>query len=166
MLSHVSDPLIKAAENGQTETVRALLLQGVALNKKNYSNTALILAAANGHVEIVRLLLNYAHEKKIRIVDQENAFGITALLVAASEGHAEIVKLLLNHEAKVDVSNLRGGTALMLATRHGHEAVVKLLKKYIEEPHVMFFRKAAQSKSSGSGIEIIEDYIKLPSRDR
>ena len=147
-------PLISAARDGRTSSVRKLLrragaARGVDVDyaDPNDGSTALIWAAQNGHVEIVRLLLgayggamdvNHARDDKIdangptvsdsgaRMSDQVDD-GATALHAASANGHAECARALLAHGADVNTARADGRTALLWAAAYGHTGVVHVL---------------------------------------
>ncbi|EET01480.1 Protein 21.1 [Giardia duodenalis ATCC 50581] len=125
--------LMRAAERGDTEVVRALipLHKGRTARHAKINGwemcegTALMMAAAYGHTEVVRLLA----EKEAGMQDKD---GWTALMWAASYGHAECVKLLLEKEK--DIKTTRewnwfppGSTALDIARRKGYKEIVSIL---------------------------------------
>ncbi len=79
-----SKGLVAAAENGQTEVVRLLLLQQ---NIREHQE-ALIVAAQNGHLEVI-----------IHLLRQDKDFtgcGLGALRWAIQNKHAEVEALLLS----------------------------------------------------------------------
>jgi uncharacterized protein len=97
--------LIWAAENGQTDVVRALLEMGADVEAKNkYGSTALAVAACECTVidmpetlESMKLLLGKgAH------VNVKNKTGSTALMTAASAGRTENMQLLLDKGGNID----------------------------------------------------------------
>lgn len=58
--------LMRASENGDIQTVRALLRDGSDLNAELAAHTALTLAAKEGHLEIVRALLSAGADPNVR----------------------------------------------------------------------------------------------------
>ena len=129
--------LIKASENGDTETVKMLLEKGADVNAKTtdyFGVTALIQASKNGHTEIVKKLL----ATKGILVNQEDNYGSVALIKASYNGHTEIVKLLLDAGANINAITNENITALHVAAiisikppkvDRGTEIVKMLLKE-------------------------------------
>jgi hypothetical protein len=123
-----------ASQNGQTETVKAILAnKDIDINAKTNGCTALYTAALNGHAEVVKAILA---NNQVQVNIEYN--GCTALHIAALNGHTEVVKAILaNNEVEVngtvgekdvDVNpSLNGYTALHLAAFHGHTEVVKAI---------------------------------------
>ena len=75
--------LLIAAQNGRTDIIDDLLLEGADVNHgNNHRNVALHLAAQNGWTEIARKLLRH---KKI-IVDRADLHANTPLHLAAQNG--------------------------------------------------------------------------------
>ncbi len=86
-----SEPsLIRAAKEGDTETVKTLLAAGADVNAQNWvGQTALMQAAWHGHTAIVLALVAAGAD-----VHPQNEFGQTALMQAAWHGHTAIVQIL------------------------------------------------------------------------
>ena len=118
-------PLIAAAKNGLTETVRVLINHDDKNYKvKNYSlfyldNELLILA-----VKLIRLRAPERLKADINMTDSK---GYTPLMLAAKNNHIDVVRILLIHSADVDKS--LGYTALMLASKYGYSKVADILIK-------------------------------------
>ena len=97
----MSEQIIKAAADGNLETVKKLLDEGDDVNSRvRGANdkgrwSPLILAAQNGHLEIVKLLIENGAD-----INAENAYTETALCLAKSEHHEEIVSILERLSAK------------------------------------------------------------------
>jgi ankyrin repeat protein len=121
-------PLMIAALEGDTETVRTLLAHGARVNAKdNEGHTALMFAVINSHSEIVKALLRAGARVNARAGD-----GGTALMLAATNGDAEITQILLNDGAKTGYRyTSTGQTAATLAADRGHIAIVELLQKRV-----------------------------------
>jgi ankyrin repeat protein len=126
--------LVRAADRGETEMVKALIAAGAALDVRDreYGATALMEAANEGHAEIVRLLLEAGADVNLgaRGDPGGEAAGWTALMGAAMAGNAEIVQALLRVGADPSIVNAKGETALDLArqARQGNKArVIQLL---------------------------------------
>jgi ankyrin repeat protein len=94
--TNMSEQIIKAAADGDLETVKTLLEEGDDVNSRDNGRwSPLILAAQNGHLEVVKLLIKHRAD-----INAENAYTETALCLAKSEGHREIVAILEQLGAK------------------------------------------------------------------
>jgi ankyrin repeat protein len=126
-------PIHDAAEAGDVEKVRALLVAGPALidAKNDKGVTPLWLAAREGHLAVVKLLLENG-----AAVDAKDSVGATPLWLATFKGHLAVVKLLLEKGAAVDAKDSEGATPLWFATSDGNLAVVKLLLEKGANPNV------------------------------
>jgi len=119
----IAPSIIKAAQEGRTKTVKALLADGAAVNTMDQEgNTPLMWAARNGHSEIVKMLLAKGAD-----VDTEDSRGATPLMAASGHGHTEVVKALLDNGADVNAVDRAGITALVVASGYGFAEIVKLL---------------------------------------
>ena len=117
--------LMRAAWEGDTETVEHLLSNGAEVNAKDNNGwTALMVAAGQGYIiKNVQVLLANGAE-----VNAKNNGGVTALMVATGKGHTEAVQVLLANGAEVNAKSNKGATALMIAEVKGHTEIVNLLK--------------------------------------
>lgn len=100
--------LIRAAEQGDVQTVHTLLAAGAnfhAQDKNGY--TPLMLAACSGQVDIVAMLI--AAGSNVNMCDKN---GHTALMQAASNGQPEIAGLLIAAGSDVNAHSKKGYTAL------------------------------------------------------
>ena len=118
--------LMRAALEGDTEAVKALLRRCTDVNARDHEgHTALMFAAINMHAATVKALLDYGADVNARAGD-----GRTALMLAVCSGHVGIVQALLDKGAdvggKIDAT---GETTLMHAAKHGYTAIVRLLKQ-------------------------------------
>jgi uncharacterized protein len=121
-------PLMRAALEGDTETVGALLASRANVNAKdNEGRTALMFAVVNSHADSVKVLLRAGARVNARARD-----GGTALMLAAMNGDAEITQILLNNGAKTGYRYISTGkTAATLAADRGHSAIVELLQRRV-----------------------------------
>ncbi len=102
MSSKISiDNLIKAASDGDINTVRALLDRGVDINGKNdkFGFTALMKAATNNKESVVSLLLDKRADVNIK-----NKHGYTALDIAKNNGCDGVVAIIANKATPLEVS--------------------------------------------------------------
>lgn len=118
-------PLWKAAEQGDLQTVRTLVDQGVPINEQyGYANaiakppTSLGIAAYYGHVEVVRFLLDRGAGTE---QDRHNA-----LFWSATNGQVRVVQLLLDRGV---LCCPEGYDIVENAKRHGHLRIVRMLEQ-------------------------------------
>ena len=116
--------LMRAALEGQTESVEALLEQGADVNAKDSEGrTALMFASVNMHFGSAKALLEHGADVNAKAND-----GCTALMLAASSDDIEIVRALLRKGADVSGKFTQTGkTALQLAEEKGYTDIVGLL---------------------------------------
>lgn len=121
--------LMRAALDGQTDIVKALLRKGADVNARNHEGcTALMFAVINLHTATVKTLLRFGADVNARAVD-----GCTPLMLAAFNGDAEVAAALLNWGADTRKTFL-GKTALVVATQRDYKALVELLKRAMGQP--------------------------------
>lgn len=117
-----SKAFLNAARDGDLETIRLSLRNGVGVDIKSSSKTtSLMRAAGNGHLEIVQLLLGNGAD-----INMSNGGCETSLSRAAKNGHLEIVRYLLENGAETSVKGSEG-TALWGAAENGHQEIVEIL---------------------------------------
>ena len=95
--------LHKAAEEGNTSMVAALLAVGSVDRGDEGVDYALFRAAEKGYVEIVRLLLNAGGDPNVEP---------TSLHAAAFDGHTEVARLLIAAGADIHYADRFGNTPL------------------------------------------------------
>lgn len=122
--------LMRAALNGQSEVVKALLLSGVDVNARNHEGrTALMFAIVNLRTSTVQTLLNFGADVNV----QAASCGCTPLLLAAGSGDIGITRALLNSGADPETICRPGRTALMVAIERGHGAIVELINRALAQ---------------------------------
>jgi len=119
-------PLMLAAMNGHTASVKLLLDMGSDINAQieTNRNTALTLACFQGRHEVVSLLL----DRKAN-VEHRAKTGLTPLMEAASGGYVDVGRVLLDKNADVNAPPVPSSrdTALTIAADKGHYRFVELL---------------------------------------
>jgi ankyrin repeat protein len=86
--------LVKAARDGQTSYLRALLADGASADARDDKGwTPLLHASAAGHGDIVQLLLQRGADPNARTSD-----GLSAATLATAHGHPEIVHMLFDNQ--------------------------------------------------------------------
>lgn len=135
-------PLMKAAQEGRLDEMRALLKTGSAVDetgtledsRKTHrwpDSTPLMAAAQFGQVDAASLLLQHGAD-----LHREGAWTLTALHLAAWGGQTSTAELLIRNGAKVNPDNPSQvflydiGTPLSTAAIHGDIPMMKLLLAY------------------------------------
>jgi ankyrin repeat protein len=117
--------IIKAAKEGRTDLVRALLAQepGLVGAQGAFGESPLHFAAIGGHVELARLLLSNNADVEARAM---GGGGPLTWAIGAKEPKIEMVKLLL--DAGADVNPCIGRwTPLHGAAKRGSKEILELL---------------------------------------
>ena len=121
---HGHTALMRAALDGDVETVKALIDQGADINQRDDNGrTALMFAVVNMHYETMKVLLEYGAD-----VQAKSTVGGTALMGAAMAGDLTMVQALLDKGADVHVRLLETNeSAGTLAASHGYAEIARLL---------------------------------------
>lgn len=115
--------IARAAEEGDSEEVRALLKDGADVNAPGAGGSqALHWVARMQDTELARALLRAGAE-----VDRPNRYGVRPLHLAIANGDVAMVRLLLNAGADASSTDATGETCLIMAARVGQVEVVKAL---------------------------------------
>ena len=122
-------PLWSAADDGQVETARRLLVgregrSGVEVDRAraDSGSTPLLLAADQNLPDMVELLLELRAD-----VEKAQHDGFTPLLMSAQMGTTKITEILLEKRADINKAVKRGQTPLFMAAYFGHKEVVVTL---------------------------------------
>ena len=117
-------PLHRAAQEGHTEVIEALIDAGAKVNAQdNNGITPLHRAAIYGQTEVIEALITAG----AKVNAQDNVCGRTPLHRTAIFGHTEIARALIAAGADVDAPNNYGSTPLHRAAQEGHTKVILAL---------------------------------------
>jgi len=112
-----------AAENGNLEIARTLVLGGARANLANEAGrTPLMNLRDKASADLVRELLSAG-----ATVNAHDESGSTALMNAAAYSNSAAVKELIENGAKVDLKDNDGKSALMFAAGNNDPGIAKLL---------------------------------------
>ena len=119
----MNEPLIGAADRGDTAAVLQLIADGSDINAQDARGRTPIMAATHANrVETVGALIAAGADINIRDDLKDNPF-----LYAGAEGLLDILRLLIAAGPNTRITNRFGGTALIPAAERGHVAVVEAL---------------------------------------
>ncbi len=118
------ETLVEAVLAGDSDSVAALLDEGLSPDSRDEGSTPLYTAAAQGEQALARLLLAAGADPNLRSGDDTEG---TPLCAAACHGQAEIVRALLAHGADPNLREDEYWTPLRWAASHGHEDVAREL---------------------------------------
>lgn len=124
----LAQPLIDAADRGDTPAVQQLLDRGANIDSivnGRFPWTPLMHAAFRGRTDVVRLLLERSAN-----INHECLDGFTALTLAASEDHWPIVRLLVDHGGDVTHQDATGQSALSIAKQIDDAQLVEFLERH------------------------------------
>jgi ankyrin repeat protein len=115
--------LVDAVKEGQQETLRALLNEGIDVNIAQVDGvTALHWAAHRNDLASAKLLIGKGAQ-----VNAANDYGVTALSLACTNANAAVVEALMQAGADPNSAQWTGETVLMTCARTGSAAAVKSL---------------------------------------
>lgn len=157
----MSDHLIIAAANGETDKVLTLLQEGADINATNQlGRTAVLAATYYNQVETVRALIQRGADINIQDNHLENV-----LLHAGTSGFLEIVKLAIAAGANTKLTNRFGGVAIIPAAERGHVEVVRTLLNHsdIDVNHInnLHWTALMEAVILGNGGEKHQEIVQL-----
>ena len=119
----LNEDLFEAAQDGNLEECRRLILSGASGSSTDYNGTTpLHLAAREGHVDVCRYLVDKGAD--VSITDDG---GFTPLHLAAVRGHVDVCRYLVDKGADVRITDDGGFTPLHWAAISGHVDVCRVL---------------------------------------
>ena len=114
------DQLLRAADQGDVQTVGGFLDKGLDPNTADpHGNTLLMIAARHGHLDLARFLIS-----RKASVTRRSPHGDSALMFASLKGHLAMAMLLVENGAEITHS---GWTPLHYAAFEGGPELVKYL---------------------------------------
>lgn len=118
-----NSPLLDAAVQGDSATVRSLLKQKADVNAATPDGTSVLhWVVRRDDVASAALLIKAGADVK-----RANSLGVTALALACANGSGKMVKTLLAAGADANTTDRTGETLLMTAAASGSEAAVEEL---------------------------------------
>ena len=122
--------IIKAAKNGDVESLKALLHDDPSLIsvRDTDGSTPLHCATWKGHLDVVALLLKSGAD--VNAVNENEHWGTTPLHAAAHANQAAIARLLLEHGANLKAKDKEGRTPMFHTTFHKATAAAKVLNSF------------------------------------
>lgn len=120
------EALYKAAGEGKSTEVTALLKNGVSVNERTRSGSyALNAAAVENETEVIRILLDHGANPNV-----QNSQGDTPLICATkyAGGKAGTVEMLVKAGTDLGIRDNKGNTALDYAKAKGQREAVSILE--------------------------------------
>jgi len=135
MITKESLQLITASEQGDIETVKALLKKDVYIHAQDgQGRCALVAAAYKNNLEIVDLLISAGADVNMKDDTIQSAYLISTM---EGYGYTELLKKTLKAGADVHCTDSDNGTGLIRAADRGHVEIIKeLLKTDIRVNHI------------------------------
>ncbi len=116
-------PLMRAAADGEYETVKTLVAQGVDINEMfRGEGTALHMALQHSHLEIAEFLLQNGADPNLG-----SASDGYPIMAAIASGDEDMVRLLIKQGADVNRSFPGDGNAMIQAAKVGFLGIMKIL---------------------------------------
>ncbi|CAH1392170.1 unnamed protein product [Nezara viridula] len=116
-------PIHRAAMDGRTDVVQALLQQGARPNDTNsFKMTPLQMAISSCRTDTIIFLLSHGAS-----LQSKDIMGRTALHHAAHYGDPDVIRLLLSHRVNKEAKDAAGNRPLHFASKFGHTQAVRLL---------------------------------------
>ena len=131
MMNSIANPLLDAAANGDSSTIRELLRDDRYRHKLNVSeykgDTPLVAAAKNGHLEALELLIAEGADINLSADDGWHSYGLTPIDAAVMFGRFDILTALIQAGAD-PTGDGKGLSPLRRAVDNDdHHAMVALL---------------------------------------
>ncbi|MHA1938574.1 MAG: ankyrin repeat domain-containing protein, partial [Candidatus Thorarchaeota archaeon] len=151
-MSQSNELLLKAAEAGDLEGVKAALDQGADIGAIDewMKQTALHKAASHGHVEIVEYLI----EKGADILKTDGV-DMTPLHLAARDGRTGVAKFLLETSVRIPERILNDAMHVGSMSVTGNPVIVKMIEDY----------RVKMAKPSTSGREDADSQLQEAAHD-
>ncbi|GLC44798.1 hypothetical protein PLESTB_001212800 [Pleodorina starrii] len=137
---------LNTAAQGDLESLRTMLVQGISPNTADYDGrTGLMLAAAKGHDETVHLLLDAGADK-----DKTDAFGISALAEAVKNEHDSTIELMLKYGATLGAGGLTVAGIMCTAVFEGDLVKLRRLLRSGAPPDACDYDKRSALHIAGA----------------
>ena len=123
MSNGLNELLLKAAMDGEVDTIKELVKQGAKINvQDSQGRTSVMIATYQNDAATVKALIELGADVNIQDKMKNSPF-----LYAGAEGYLEILKLTIKAGADPAITNRFGGTALIPASEHGYIEVIEEL---------------------------------------
>lgn len=126
MTSTLAQEFLTAAEQGQLETLKKCLDNGVDINVTNrQGRTAIINASLNKHYDCVSLLISRGAD-----IDKQDQTCFNPFLLSCLNNDLTLLRLVLPASPNLDLLTRFGGVGITPASEKGHVEIVReLLEK-------------------------------------
>ncbi|WP_412679595.1 ankyrin repeat domain-containing protein [Brevibacillus choshinensis] len=122
-IKKLNQALLKAVQQGETNTISQLLADGADINATDDTGrTSALIAVHTNQLDVFNLLIKHGANINIRDERLDNP-----LLYASAAGLPDFVKASIAAGADTTITNRFGGTALIPAADRGHVAIVEEL---------------------------------------